>query len=450
MTTAVRPLNGESHSLNHLSSYSSRSSPLIRKPSPSQFPVPPGAPPWPEKPQQQTPRRRTMEDIRNGTNMNGRISPYTLSVAAEFSLKRANRQLLAMGETIESAKSDLSPNRATFQNDYRSYSRASSSAPISPVTTHVPRSSDGFSSSGDMLTDMRKLARELRSLRESIDPARKSSGSSVGSSRASTPLTSPRPQSRFRNGSIESPRTTPRHSRHSSLSGLQTVREEAPVIEVQSIRGSAVGQPSAVVRIFRAPQNNGTSPSPRIHGRSLSESNGIRIRHLDRNGFDRNGSLYTPSHLRQQSFSPPWSPEERPESEQSMVSESSYHTAYQETSIDVDAILRNRRISDVSDRISDTATIGRPVTPVVQVCSVGVNTDDIPPTETLPPPPLRQRPSRAALLSNIRGCQDGILIGKVHAAVDKLAVQLASPQSIEEENDLKKKLQTVLDILEEQ
>jgi hypothetical protein len=442
MATAVRPLNGESYSLNHLSSYASRSSPLLRKPSPSQFPVPPGAPPWPEKPQQ-TRRRRTMEDLKIKPDTNGRLSPYTLSVAAEFSLKRANKQLLAMGETLESVKSELSPNRETFQNDYRTYSRASS-APISPVTTYVPRSSDGFFSSGDMLSDMRKLAMELRSLRESIDPARRGSVSSRGSSRASTPLTSPRTQSRFRNGSVEIPRTSPRHSRHSSLSGLRTVREEAPVIEVQSIRGSAVGQPSAVVRIFRTPQQNGKAPSPRIHGRSLSESNGIRIRHFDRNGHETYASSLLSPYLRPM--------EERPESEMSMVSESSYHTAFQEATsptIDVDEILRNRRISDISDRISDTATIGRPVTPVTQVRTIGVNTEDIGPAENIPPHALRQRPSRAALLSNIRGCQDGILIGKVHAAVDKLAVQLASTQSVEEENELKQRLQTALDLLEE-
>src|SRR5579871_1262261 len=154
MSTAVRPLNGESYSLKHLSC-TNRSSPLLRKPSPSQFPLPPGAPPWPENPQQIT-RRRTMED-KNGTQSHGRISPYTLSVAAEFSLKRANKQLLAMGETLESVKSELSPTRANPPPEYRVHSR-SSSAPISPVTTYVPRSSDGFSSTGDMLSDMRKLA----------------------------------------------------------------------------------------------------------------------------------------------------------------------------------------------------------------------------------------------------------------------------------------------------
>lgn len=385
-----------------------------------------------------------MED-KNGVDTNGRLSPYTLSVAAEFSLKRANRQLLAMGETLESAKSELSPTGSVFRGDYRSVSR-SSSAPISPVTTYVPRSADGFSSSGDMLTDMRKLAVELRSLRESIDPARRGSVSSIGSSRASTPLTSPRTHSRLRDGSVETPRTSPKHSRHSSLSGLQTVREEAPVIEVQSIRGSAVGQPSAVVRIFRAPQKNSPPPPLRLHNRSQSESNGIRIRHLDRSGRD----IYVPSHLREESFSPKWRHEDRPESEQSMVSESSYHTAFQEHTIDVDAILRNRRISDISDHISDTATIGRPITPVTQVRSIGVNTEDLGPAENVPPQSLRQRPSRAALLSNIRGCQDGILIAKVHAAVDKLALQLASNQSDNDETELKQKLQTALDLLEEQ
>ena len=389
-----------------------------------------------------------MED-KNGTQSHGRISPYTLSVAAEFSLKRANKQLLAMGETLESVKSELSPTRTNPPPEYRVHSR-SSSAPISPVTTYVPRSSDGFSSTGDMLSDMRKLAIELRSLRESIDPARRGSVSSIGSSTGSTPLTSPRGHSRRREGSVETPRTSPRHSRQSSLQGLQTVREEAPVIEVQSIRGSAVGQPSAVVRIFRAPQKNGPVPSEgRVHHRSVSESDGIRLRHFDRNGHERHIPRPTPLQLREEILIPKWRTEDRPESEQSMISESSYHTAFQDTTIDMDEILRNRRISDLSDRISDTATIGRPITPVTQVCSVGVNTEDMAPAETIPSQPLRQRPSRAALLSNIRGCQDGIVIGKIHAAVDKLAVQLASPLSQEEESNLRRKLQIVLDLLDE-
>ena len=90
-------------------SISNRRSPtLIKKPSYSQFPVPPGAPPWRDSPPQpQLSRSRTMQE-KKGKGENGRISPYTLSVAAEFSLKRANRQLLAMGETLESAKSELS------------------------------------------------------------------------------------------------------------------------------------------------------------------------------------------------------------------------------------------------------------------------------------------------------------------------------------------------------
>jgi len=102
----------------------------------------------------------------------------------------------------------------------------------------------------------------------------------------------------------------------------------------------------------------------------------------------------------------------------------------------------------VSDHISDTATIGRPPTPVIDVRSIGVNTEDVP-AETVPSQPLRQRPSRAALLSNIRGCQDGMLIARLHGAVDKLAVQLASTQNTPEDAIAKKKLQAALDLLEE-
>jgi hypothetical protein len=366
---------------------------------------------------------------------NGRVSPHTLSVAAEFSLKRANRQLLAMGETLESAKSELSPTSANFPSTPtsragagRSHSR-SSSAPITPVHK------DGYGGSGDMLSDMRKLAVELRTLRESIDPARRSSVSSI-SSRVSTPLTSPRNTSRLRLDEWETPRTSPRHSRHSSLTGLKTVREEQPVIEVSTMRGSAVGQPSAVVRIFRStprgqPTTNGhlqTRHAP--HYRSLSESsaNGIHVRQ-----YDYSQEVYSPK-------TP--IPEFRPKSEQSMLSESSYHSAVQGLS-DSD--------SDINGHISDTATVGAPTTPIPPPSptrrDIGVNTEDILPAE-IPAQTLRQRPSRAALLSNIRGCQDGILLARLHAAVDKLAHELASSPDNPDDSDTRRKLQSALDLLE--
>jgi hypothetical protein len=416
----------------------SGSSRMIRKPSYSQFPLPPGAPPWEHSTSKGKPRRKTMED--------GRVSPYTLSVAAEFSLKRAKGQLVAMGETLEYAKSELSPVRNGGVEhpveERRLYSRRGS-LPISPTRNGNGHGQREYSSSGDMLGDMRKLAIDLRTLRESIDPARKVSGSSVSSSRASTPLTSPRSH-RFRDGSIETPRTSPRHSRQSSLTPLKTLREE-PVIEVQTMRGGVIGQPSAVVRIFRSQslaQRNGLAP-PRTHNRSISD--GIRIRQFDYRGRE----ALVPPHVRQE-YTPNWPPDDRPDSNMSMVSESSYHTAYQDNNLKVDAILRNRHLSDISDHISDTATIGRPITPAVQVRSIGVNTEDILPAEVVPAQPLRQRPSRAALLSNIRGCQDGILIAKVHSAVDKLAVQLASSSlSPEDEFLLKQKLQAALELLED-
>jgi hypothetical protein len=442
------PLNGELNS-SHNPRYNRRTPAVLKKPSYSQFPVPPGAPPWQANPPQHSiTRRRTMED-RNGERTNGRVSPYTLSVAAEFSLKRANRQLLAMGETLENAKSDLSPTGILTPGSFRTHSR-SSSAPISPVTSAVPRNADGYSGSGDMLGDMRKLAIELRTLRESIDPARRGSISSIGStSRGSTPLTSPRSHSQLREASLETPRTTPRHSRHSSASGLQTLREEQPVIEVQTMRGSAMGQPSAVVRIFRSTPNQVSKDyhrptHPNSHYRSLSDSNGIHIRQYDHRGRE----TYS-SRIGQDPYSPKWKTEDRPESEQSMLSESSYHTAVHTMDVEYEA---NGHISDhTSDHISDTATIGRPPTPVTEVRSIGVNTEDVLPAEIIPPQQLRQRPSRAALLSNIRGCQDGMLIARLHSAVDKLAVKLASTpsQNTPEDVNAKRKLQAALDLLEE-
>lgn len=445
------PLNGESYSSVQLPS-NRQSPPLIRKPSLSQFPVPPGAPPWHDNPTSPTQinsppplhRRRAMND-RTASPLNGRISPYTLSVAAEFSLKRANRQLVAMGETLESAKSELSPTSAVTPAPFRLHSR-SSSEPNTPVTTLHPKSADGYSRSGDMLGDMRRLAVELRTLRESIDPARRGSASSIAStSRGSTPLTSPRTLSRGRDNSLETPRTSPRHSRHSSGTGLHTLREEQPVIEVQTMRGSAIGQPAAVVRIFRSSQGQKIGP-PRTHGRSVSDTHGISIRQYDYSGRE----IYSSPRIREESYSPKWRPEERPESQQSMISDRSYHTALQDSQISLPDIL-NGHTSDVSDHISDTATIGRPDTPVTEVRSIGVNTEDIVPAEIVPPQTLRQRPSRAALLSNIRGGQDGIIIARLHSAVDKLAVQLASnsSQNSPEDATTRHKLQAALDLLEE-
>src|SRR5436190_15524650 len=137
------PVNGEYSSKPLISN--GRSPTRIKKPSYSQFPVPPGAPPWRDgPPQHQLSRSRTMQE-KKGNGENGRISPCTLSVAAEFSLKRANRQLEAMGETLESAKSELSsPASAAAPAYFRTHSR-SSSEPISPVAKMVPRSADGYS-----------------------------------------------------------------------------------------------------------------------------------------------------------------------------------------------------------------------------------------------------------------------------------------------------------------
>ena len=448
------PLNGESYSSLQLPS---KSSPLIRKPSLSQFPVPPGAPPWHNSPASPTDpttpplhRRRAMND-RNGTTTNGRISPYTLSVAAEFSLKRANRQLMAMGENLESVKSELSPTSAVTPAPFRLHSR-SSSEPNTPVTTLLPKSADGYSRSGDMLGDMRRLAVELRTLRESIDPARRGSTSSIAStSRGSTPLTSPRTLSRGRDNSIETPRTSPRHSRQSSRTGLQTLREEQPVIEVQTMRGNVIGQPAAVVRIFRSSQGRQLGPS-RTHGRSVSDSHGISIRQYDYSGRE----IYSSPRIRDETYSPKWRQEERPESEQSMISDRSYHTALQDSYVSLPEVLNGHTSDQTSDHISDTATIGRPDTPITEVRSIGVNTDEIvPPAEIVPPPivpppPLQKKPSRAALLSNIRGCQDGIVIARLHSAVDKLAVQLASnsSQNTPEDATNRQRLQAALDLLE--
>lgn len=450
------PLNGESYSSVQLPS-NRASPPLIRKPSLSQFPVPPGAPPWHDNPASPTQigpplphpplhRRRAMNDP-NGTAVNGRISPYTLSVAAEFSLKRANRQLMVMGETLESVKSELSPTSAVTPAPFRLHSR-SSSEPNTPVTTLLPKSADGYSRSGDMLGDMRRLAVELRTLRESIDPARRGSASSIAStSRGSTPLTSPRTLSRGRDNSVETPRTSPRHSRQSSRSGLQTLREEQPVIEVQTIRGSAVGQPAAVVRIFRSTQGQKLAP-PRTHGRSVSDSHGISIRQYDYSGRE----IYSSPRLRDESYTSQWRHEERPESEQSMVSDRSYHTALQDSYVSLPDVLNGHTSDQASDHISDTATIGRPDTPVTEVRSIGINTEDVTPPVAIvsSSPTLQKKPSRAALLSNIRGCQDGIIIARLHSAVDKLAVQLASNSSQNSPDDAtnRQKLQAALDLLE--
>jgi hypothetical protein len=109
----------------------------------------------------------------------------------------------------------------------------------------------------------------------------------------------------------------------------------------------------------------------------------------------------------------------------------------------------------MNGHVSDTATIGARSTPIPRrprsVRDVGVNTEDILPVETIPPQPLRQRPSRAALLSNIRGGQDGILLARLHGAVDKLAHELASTssQNPEEDANTRRKLQAALDLLED-
>lgn len=451
------PPNGESHWSNGVQP-NGRSASLLKKPSYSQFPVPPGAPPWHDSSStathrpahQQRSRSRTMEE-RQPSSADGRVSPYTLSVAAEFSLKRARGQLLAMGETLESAKSDLSS--PTSGSSYRTHSRSSSDPALSAAGGGVPRSADGFSRSGDMLGDMRRLAVELRSLRESIDPARRTGGSSVAStSRGSTPLSSPR---RLRDDSVETSRTSPRHSRQSSSSALRPVREEGPVIEVQTMRGSVVGQPTAVVRIFRAPAKGSGSPlapsTSMVHSRSVSDSNGIRIRELDYRGRE----VYSSPRIQDNGYGSSWRSDDRPDSKQSLHSDVSYHTAYQDTTVNLDDM--NRPTSEViSDRISDTATIGRPPTPVTQVRSIGINTEPPLPTGPPPPPPpqqpvLRQRPSRAALLSSIRGGQDGIEIARLHSAVDKLAVDLASlaSQNSPDTSHIKRKLQAALDLLED-
>jgi hypothetical protein len=444
------PFNRES-SFSQQLAYGRRSPTLIKRPSYSQFPLPPGAPPWdenPRPPQHHLSRRRTMED-RTGKAQNGRLSPYTLSVAAEFSLKRANRQLVAMGETLENVKSELSsPTSPVAPVPFRTHSR-SNSEPMGPITPTVPRSADGYSTSGDMLGDMRRLAAELRTLRESIDPARRGSGSSVAStSRGSTPLTSPRFLSRVREDSVETPRTSPRHSRNSSSPGLRTLHEDAPVIEVQTMRGSAIGQPSAVVRIFRSKprEQYGELYPPRTHSRSMSESNGIRFRQFDYTDHE----AYRSPRIREELYSPTWRPASRADSELSVISEGSYHTAV-DSHLEVEADL-NGQASDASDHISDTATIGRPVTPVTQVRSIGINTEDVLPVETVPPQPLHKRPSRAALLSNIRGCQDGIVIARLHSAIDKLAVQLASTpiQNSSNDSELRQKLQAALNLLEQE
>ena len=149
------------------------------------------------------------------------------------------------------------------------------------------------------------------------------------------------------------------------------------------MRGSVVGQPSAVVRIFRSapkPQNGHILP-PRTHSRSVSDSHGVRIRQFDYSGRE----IYSSPRIREESYSPKWRPLERPESEQSMVSEASYHTAYQDSSFNLPTGL-NGHVSDyTSDHISDTATIGRPETPVTEVRSIGVNTEDVLPAEIIPP-----------------------------------------------------------------
>jgi hypothetical protein len=139
-----------------------------------------------------------------------------------------------------------------------------------------------------------------------------------------------------------------------------------------------------------------------------------------------------------------------------MISDRSYHTALQDSYVSLPEVLNGHTSDQTSDHISDTATIGRPDTPVTQVRSIGVNTDEIvPPAEIVPPPIvappiLQKKPSRAALLSNIRGCQDGIVIARLHGAVDKLAVQLASnsSQNTPEDATNRHRLQAALDLLE--
>jgi hypothetical protein len=201
-----------------------------------------------------------------------------------------------------------------------------------------------------------------------------------------------------------------------------------------------------VVRIFRSTQGQKLGP-PRTHGRSVSDSHGISIRQYDYSGRE----IYSSSRLRDDSYSLKWRPEERPESEQSMVSDRSYHTALQDSYVSLPDVLNGHTSDQTSDHVSDTATIGRPDTPVTEVRSIGVNTEDIaPPAPPIPPPTLQKKPSRAALLSNIRGCQDGIVIARLHSAVDKLAVQLASNSSQNSPDDTlnRQKLQAALDLLE--
>ena len=555
------PLNNESSYKQPQQQRHILSPAIPKKLSYSQFPVPPGAPPWqsstsppnlisprssPRDPRGQTqavsPRTspltspRTSPQLRRrAMNENGRISPYTLSVAAEFSLKRANQQLLALGETIENVKLEFSPTRTETP---RLHSRSNSEPIGSSSLRHQSpgllgtigerRLANGGSASGyavepyspgsgDMLNDMRRLATELKGLRESIDSKRLgrrgSSTSSIAStSRGSTPLTSPRNLSitRLRSSGEESgeltPRTSPRHSRQGSLStgingvnGLQTVREvrEEPVIEVQTMRGNGVGQPSAVVRIFRSTstqqrdsqekreqtrtpisQDVDSGPGFRWHGRSISESNGIRIRQYDYRSPRDLHTATTPAtnRIREASHSPSkWRSESRPSTSQSMISEASYHTAFDtNTPIPMVETEPNGRNSYVSDHISDTATIGRPVTPPVkQMRSIGINTDVFEPQQGPPlpmaslspsiaqtpstphstsQPQLRERPSRLGLLSNIRGCQDGIVIAKLHAAIDRLAVQLAATTNGENSAvdgpAARRRMQTALELLE--
>ena len=150
------------------------------------------------------------------------------------------------------------------------------------------------------------------------------------------------------------------------------------------MRGSGVGQPAAVVRIYRSSSkeaNRHFDPPVQTHTRSISDSNGIRIRELDYTGRE----IYSSPRIREESYSPKWRALDRPESEQSMVSEASYHTAFQESNFNRASDL-NGNISDyTSDHISDTATIDRPDTPVMQVRSIGVNTDTLPAAEIIPP-----------------------------------------------------------------
>src|SRR2546430_91830 len=138
----------------------------------------------------------------------------------------------------------------------------------------------------------------------------------------------------------------------------------------------------------------------------------------------RRRQTYASPLAREAPYIPRWRPDERAASQQRVISDDSDDTAVH--ALGVSAEITGQSSDDqVPEHISDTATRARPPTPVIEVRSIGVNTQDMT-AATVPSQPLRQTPSRAALLPNIRGFFFLMLTAPPHTSVFTLPAPLPS------------------------